>query len=333
MLVVHGIDAVRYQGMKPLTLTGSLNSLDGVVSAEGRIIFMTTNFIERYEESSLSFSLANRSSLQSRFRLDPSRSCWRQAIHRSSDFVSSRTHADSFRSRGHSECHRWFPSTSPPADRELFQRVECSSIARLLHAPQRIARWFSSIWIQRKQPIRRRRQQPFLCVPFTPCTSNGTCSCSRIWDWPKGKKDFPHRQQITGNKIVFIGIINLRTELIDNDMLEENECVFEWKIFLSYGDRSVEGDRFIGLDSRQEFNTMRDDISMGNNDFECRSKRMFRPTEVVASQRTPIPFEKKADEKVLFTKISIDGEIVQIDFLHRFQLLIDNHRCFTRSNH
>ena len=38
---------MRYQGMKPLTLSGLLNSLDGVVSAEGRIIFMTTNFIER----------------------------------------------------------------------------------------------------------------------------------------------------------------------------------------------------------------------------------------------------------------------------------------------
>ena len=34
--------------MKPLTLSGLLNALDGVISAEGRIIFMTTNFIERY---------------------------------------------------------------------------------------------------------------------------------------------------------------------------------------------------------------------------------------------------------------------------------------------
>jgi hypothetical protein len=44
------LDAIRYQGMKPLTLSGLLNALDGVISAEGRIIFMTTNFIERYEE-------------------------------------------------------------------------------------------------------------------------------------------------------------------------------------------------------------------------------------------------------------------------------------------
>jgi hypothetical protein len=42
------LDAIRYQGMKPLTLSGLLNALDGVISTEGRIIFMTTNFIERY---------------------------------------------------------------------------------------------------------------------------------------------------------------------------------------------------------------------------------------------------------------------------------------------
>ncbi|CAF1609621.1 unnamed protein product [Rotaria magnacalcarata] len=42
-------DNIRYQGMKPLTLSGLLNALDGVISAEGRIIFMTTNFIERLD--------------------------------------------------------------------------------------------------------------------------------------------------------------------------------------------------------------------------------------------------------------------------------------------
>ncbi|CAF3981433.1 unnamed protein product [Rotaria sp. Silwood1] len=42
-------DAIRYQGMKPLTLSGLLNALDGVISTEGRIIFMTTNFIERLD--------------------------------------------------------------------------------------------------------------------------------------------------------------------------------------------------------------------------------------------------------------------------------------------
>ena len=41
------LDAIRYQGMKPLTLSGLLNALDGVISTEGRIIFMTTNFVER----------------------------------------------------------------------------------------------------------------------------------------------------------------------------------------------------------------------------------------------------------------------------------------------
>ncbi|UJR34175.1 hypothetical protein I4U23_021582 [Adineta vaga] len=42
-------DSIRYQGMKPLTLSGLLNALDGVISTEGRIIFMTTNFIERLD--------------------------------------------------------------------------------------------------------------------------------------------------------------------------------------------------------------------------------------------------------------------------------------------
>lgn len=42
-------DAIRYQGMKPLTLSGLLNALDGVISTEGRMIFMTTNFIERLD--------------------------------------------------------------------------------------------------------------------------------------------------------------------------------------------------------------------------------------------------------------------------------------------
>jgi mitochondrial chaperone BCS1 len=62
--------------MKPLTLSGLLNSLDDVISAEGRIIFMTTSFIKRYEEPfSLSsspniFSLSLSLSL-SLFSLDP----------------------------------------------------------------------------------------------------------------------------------------------------------------------------------------------------------------------------------------------------------------------
>ena len=56
MFVVYGILAVRYQRMEALTLSELLNSLDGVVSPEDRIIFMTTNFIGRYEESALPLS-------------------------------------------------------------------------------------------------------------------------------------------------------------------------------------------------------------------------------------------------------------------------------------
>lgn len=40
-------DPTMYQGMGRLTLSGLLNALDGVASAEARIIFMTTNYIER----------------------------------------------------------------------------------------------------------------------------------------------------------------------------------------------------------------------------------------------------------------------------------------------
>lgn len=46
-IIIVDLDAIRYQGMKPLTLSGLLNALDGVISGEGRIIFMTTNFVER----------------------------------------------------------------------------------------------------------------------------------------------------------------------------------------------------------------------------------------------------------------------------------------------
>lgn len=46
--IAHKItDPTMYQGMGRLTLSGLLNALDGVASAEARIIFMTTNYIER----------------------------------------------------------------------------------------------------------------------------------------------------------------------------------------------------------------------------------------------------------------------------------------------
>ncbi|VDN29942.1 unnamed protein product [Dibothriocephalus latus] len=37
-----------YEGMQMLTLSGLLNALDGVASTEGRILFMTTNYVDRY---------------------------------------------------------------------------------------------------------------------------------------------------------------------------------------------------------------------------------------------------------------------------------------------
>lgn len=41
------VESVVYQGMGRLTFSGLLNALDGVASTEGRIIFMTTNHIEK----------------------------------------------------------------------------------------------------------------------------------------------------------------------------------------------------------------------------------------------------------------------------------------------
>ncbi|VDI73358.1 mitochondrial chaperone BCS1 [Mytilus galloprovincialis] len=40
---------VAYSGMGRLTLSGLLNAMDGVASAEARIIFMTTNYLERLD--------------------------------------------------------------------------------------------------------------------------------------------------------------------------------------------------------------------------------------------------------------------------------------------
>ncbi|CAG5127058.1 unnamed protein product [Candidula unifasciata] len=42
---------VAYQGMGRLTLSGLLNALDGVASTEARILFMTTNYIERLDKA------------------------------------------------------------------------------------------------------------------------------------------------------------------------------------------------------------------------------------------------------------------------------------------
>lgn len=37
-----------YEGLNRVTFSGLLNCLDGVASSEARIVFMTTNYIERY---------------------------------------------------------------------------------------------------------------------------------------------------------------------------------------------------------------------------------------------------------------------------------------------
>jgi len=38
-----------YDGLNRVTLSGLLNCLDGVTSTEARIVFMTTNYIERLD--------------------------------------------------------------------------------------------------------------------------------------------------------------------------------------------------------------------------------------------------------------------------------------------
>ncbi|XP_022647237.1 mitochondrial chaperone BCS1-like [Varroa jacobsoni] len=44
-----GEDPVAYDGLNRVTLSGLLNMLDGVASSEARILFMTTNYIERLD--------------------------------------------------------------------------------------------------------------------------------------------------------------------------------------------------------------------------------------------------------------------------------------------
>lgn len=40
-----------YEGLSRVTLSGLLNALDGVASAEDRIIFMTTNHVEHLDKA------------------------------------------------------------------------------------------------------------------------------------------------------------------------------------------------------------------------------------------------------------------------------------------
>ena len=56
---VSGVYAVKaaYEGLSRVTFSGLLNTLDGVASTEARIVFMTTNYLERsllYSKLSLS---------------------------------------------------------------------------------------------------------------------------------------------------------------------------------------------------------------------------------------------------------------------------------------
>lgn len=44
-----GSTATAFEGMNRLTFSGLLNALDGVASAEGRILFMTTNYVDRLD--------------------------------------------------------------------------------------------------------------------------------------------------------------------------------------------------------------------------------------------------------------------------------------------
>jgi len=46
-LYVCVLDPAVYEGLGTLTYSGLLNALDGVASTEARIIFMTTNHIDR----------------------------------------------------------------------------------------------------------------------------------------------------------------------------------------------------------------------------------------------------------------------------------------------
>ena len=48
MILALSLDPAKFEGMGNLTFSGLLNALDGVASAEGRIVFMTTNHLDRF---------------------------------------------------------------------------------------------------------------------------------------------------------------------------------------------------------------------------------------------------------------------------------------------
>ena len=43
----HFAVKAAYEGLSRVTFSGLLNTLDGVASTEARIVFMTTNYLER----------------------------------------------------------------------------------------------------------------------------------------------------------------------------------------------------------------------------------------------------------------------------------------------
>jgi len=43
------LNEAAYQGLNRLTFSGLLNAIDGVTSTEGRIVFMTTNYVDRLD--------------------------------------------------------------------------------------------------------------------------------------------------------------------------------------------------------------------------------------------------------------------------------------------
>jgi len=45
----RAMNEAAYQGLNRLTFSGLLNAIDGVTSTEGRIVFMTTNYVERLD--------------------------------------------------------------------------------------------------------------------------------------------------------------------------------------------------------------------------------------------------------------------------------------------
>ena len=47
LLCVPAVKAA-YEGLSRVTFSGLLNTLDGVASTEARIVFMTTNYLERF---------------------------------------------------------------------------------------------------------------------------------------------------------------------------------------------------------------------------------------------------------------------------------------------